>query len=85
MPFKKRRYSNETKKPASVASYVTGAVGVVALVFCALMIYASAESAGNTPIVFAFIGIIALFATLICTVYGFMAWTAIYIYGMMAR
>lgn len=108
MPFKKRHYSNEIKKPASVASYITGAVGVIALVFCALMVYASAESEGNTPTIFAFIAIIALFASLICTVYGFrlfkddthsaesrwlgflapllgfLAWMAIYVYGMMA-
>ena len=71
MPFKKRHYSNEIKKPASPASYVTGAVGTAALLLCALMIYASAGSAGNTPMIFSFIGIISMLATLICMVYGF--------------
>ena len=68
---RRRRYSNEPQKPTSVYSYITGGIGVVTLLLCALMIYSSAMGDGNTPAIFALLGVFSILATFIGTIVGY--------------
>ena len=71
MPLRRKRRNNEPVRPASVQSYITGGIGVVTLLACALLIYSSANSDGNTPTIFALIGILSILATFVSTLIGF--------------
>ena len=56
MPFKNRRRSNESKKPASTTSYVTGIIGIAAMLICALVLFGAfypLESGLPSPVSYA--------------------------------